>query len=336
MKKELLRVGVWNKTVKIPLSRLKEIAQNFNNKESRTDNGYRVPLFIGHPKDQGKEAAVGWLEKVWVEGQSLFGMFADITADTLTEIKDKVFRDVSVGIFENRLDHVALTNNPAVSNLGDFFHKNKNSKIITLSLITEEENNMELQEALKKIATLEANEQGIQDKLTASEAKKAELTTQLEESQKEAKESAEKLTAKETEFNKLVEDGKKAEEAQLDKDDETFVDGLIKEVKLAQGNREITLSNLKAQRSNKEELTCKDADGKEVKKSAVEAYKESLSAAPEIVETGEQFTKGVDQPTAKQAKLTKLTDEYMKENKCGFREATRAILAKNPQLDAEA
>ncbi len=333
MKKELLRVGIWNKTVKVSLDRLKTIAKNFNNESGKTIDGYRVPMFLGHPNDPSTAPAKGWLSKVWVKGQSLFGEFADITEEALTEIQTKIFRDVSVGFAQNKLKHVALTNNPAVSNLGDFFANNEDAEILTLSQI--QEDNMELAEVMAKNATLEAENKQLNSDVETVKGEVTELTSQLETVNAEKKEVETKLSEKETELAKIVKDSEVAELVRQDKEDAVLVDSIIKDKKVKPVDREITLATFKAHRGNTVELSLKDADGKDIKKSAYDAYKDTLLASAEIIESGEQFKGGPDKGSVKETKLMKLTTEYAAENKCDLASAGIAVLAANPELNVE-
>jgi len=333
MKKELLRVGIWNKTVKVSLDRLKTIAKNFSNEAGKTIDGYRVPMFLGHPDDPSTAPAKGWLSKVWVKGQSLFGEFMDITEEATAEIEKKIFRDVSVGFAQNKLMHVALTNNPAVSNLGDFFANNEDAEVLTLSQIQEDK--MESQEAMNKIAALEADKKQLEEKLSTVEAEKVELSSQLEAVVNDKKEIETKFAEKETELNKIVEDNEKAELVRQDKEDSNFVDSVIKEKKLRPVDKSLAIATLKAHRGSAVELTLVDPEGKDIKKSSLEAYKESLLSNDEILEDREVFSKGTDKADVSESKLIKLTNEYSEKHNVPYNIASTKVLQEHPELNKE-
>jgi len=350
MKKELLRTGIWNKTVKVTLDRLKDLAKNFNNSTGKSTEGFRVPLFIGHPDDPSTAPASGWLAKVWVEGKSLFGEFADITEKATKEIKEKIFRDVSVGMQGNNLVHVALTNDPAVSNLGDFF-KQKDSELITLSQI-KDEGEMDEAKFLDKFKTFFKkeiisdhlnHEEDMADKellakvekLEAKFSKQAEdskaVVTERDELKKSNTDITANLSKAEEKIKELETSAENAEVEALDKADESFCDGLITEGKMKPANKEFNLFQMKNLRgAEKTELTI---GGKKVSVSPVEHLKENLSKAPKFSEL-EDLDPGENE--SKDDTLTQLANKKMEADKSlTFSQAGNLVLQERPELDKE-
>ncbi len=75
-------------------SDLQELADSFNESASA---GHRVPLVLGHPKDNSP--AWGWLEAVKRVGNSLFGEFKDVRQEMVDWVENKHFQSISPRIY---------------------------------------------------------------------------------------------------------------------------------------------------------------------------------------------------------------------------------------------
>lgn len=95
---------------------------------------HRVPLKLGHSGDadvREGQPAIGWVEKVWVEGGKLMAKTAVVSDTVWNAIKKKLYRNVSIeldfdvkhkgSLYEMVLSGVALLGAelPAVNNLAD-------------------------------------------------------------------------------------------------------------------------------------------------------------------------------------------------------------------------
>lgn len=127
---EIFATGFWNEAYKINEQTLKGIAKAFNNLKEYHD----VPLKIGHNDEQpltDGEPAIGWVDKVWVEGNKLFAKFVDMPQIVFNAMQKKLYKHVSVELdtgvehkgedYEYVLSGVALlgADIPAVNTLKD-------------------------------------------------------------------------------------------------------------------------------------------------------------------------------------------------------------------------
>ena len=124
IKKEVLRTGTFidarGKTVTITDKTLAALVDNFSSDKSLNSEGYKVPLFLGHPEDESTSPAHGWVKSLAKVGATLVAEFEKLTEGAEKAIKDFSFRDVSVSVYRNILQHIGLTNTPAVPGLADF------------------------------------------------------------------------------------------------------------------------------------------------------------------------------------------------------------------------
>lgn len=133
VKAEIFAVGTWNKTWKFSAKDLQEIAANF---EALGDN-HHVPLKFGHNERQPMTdgyPALGWVSKVWAEGDKLMAEFENVPTVVKKAFDAKLYRHVSVELdvdVEHRgkkykyvLSAVALlgADIPAVNTLADLTH----------------------------------------------------------------------------------------------------------------------------------------------------------------------------------------------------------------------
>lgn len=326
--KEVLRTGTFTdasgKTVKITEKDINAIAANFNSDKSENSEGYRVPLFLGHPQNESTAPAHGWVKRVFAEGGRLLAEFDKLTEAADKAIKNFSFRDVSVSIFKNILQHIGLTNTPAVPGLADFQFENVHKEETQILTFVEPkpnkgDNNMSTDNEIK----LAGEKKDLEVKLTAlqGEKNKAEesvtnLTSELEtvkaenvELSKAGEETANKLSALEKEISdKAIADELKA--------DTEFAENLCKDGKLAPADKEETITTLTELSGTK---------GKDL-------LKTSLSKANIILEEEEQYNDGV-KLSAGESELVRLTKERMKEKNIGYDVASSQILDENPKLN---
>lgn len=124
---EIFSVGTWN-DITFTESDLVGIADSFN----QLALSGRVPLKFGHNDEQpltDGQPALGWVERVWVEGNKLLADFVNVPEVVYNAIRDKLYNFVSVELLEEAardgkvfpwvLSGIALLGSdlPAVSNL---------------------------------------------------------------------------------------------------------------------------------------------------------------------------------------------------------------------------
>lgn len=127
---EIFAVGTWNKVWKFSLKDLKDIAANF----SALSENHKVPLKLGHNDQQpftDGQPALGWVTKVWVEGEKLMARFENVPNVIKQAFSQKMYRHVSVELdidvehkgkkYKYVLSAVALlgADTPAVNTLAD-------------------------------------------------------------------------------------------------------------------------------------------------------------------------------------------------------------------------
>lgn len=130
---EIFAVGTWNKQWKFSTQDLQDIAANFN---ALAEN-HKVPLKFGHNDQQpitDGQPALGWVTKVWVEGNKLKAQFDNVPKIVKAAFDAKMYRHVSVELdvdvehkgkkYKYVLSAVALlgADIPAVNTLADLSH----------------------------------------------------------------------------------------------------------------------------------------------------------------------------------------------------------------------
>lgn len=111
------------------------------------ENGSRVPVPIGHERDDNAAANAGWVTDIFVEEDSLFGIMelVDPNLALITDVSICIEAEVEDGLgnkYESAITHVALTTHPVIVGLEGF-------KKLSLSL-SEGKTSMDF---LKKLAT---------------------------------------------------------------------------------------------------------------------------------------------------------------------------------------
>lgn len=130
--REIFAVGKWN-DMEFTVDDLNDIVDNFGKLKDK----HFVPLKFGHEpdhkpdKDIMGQPAIGWISRVFRQGEILFADFADMPRTVFEVIKNKLYRTVSIELlfnvdddgnkFNHVLDAVALlgTDHPAVTSLAD-------------------------------------------------------------------------------------------------------------------------------------------------------------------------------------------------------------------------
>lgn len=325
MQKQVLRAGKFTdangKTVVVTEKTLDALVKNFDSKKSLNAEGYKVPLFLGHPNDESTAPAHGWIKSLTKINDFLVAEFEKLTESAEKAIKNFSFRDVSVSVYKNILQHIGLTNTPAVSGLADFQFIHDDAETWTFTE-PKKGDNMPSENEIKLVG----EKKDLEVKLTASEGKIEELETKLtEEAEKNTTLAAEKTEAEkqkseaETKVieleNKIEEDEKAHELSQ----DTSFVEKLIEDGKLKPAEKEEIISNLTAYPKSKVgEKTAKDI------------YKESLSKLSKEIEEGEHFENG-EKPD--ENKLSRLISEKMKAENLSHNDAMAIVLNENPNLN---
>lgn len=335
--KEVLRTGTFTdssgKKVTITDHDLEQLANNFNSEKSVNSEGQRVPLFLGHPADESTAPAHGWIKRIFAKDGILHAEFDKLTESAEKAIKEFSFRDVSVSIWKNILQHIGLTNTPAVPGLADFQFKNAHkddAQILTFSESTTTNKGGKMPSELE--VKLTSDNKDLETKLSASEkvieenaeaitnltAERDSLKDENSELAKVSKENADELAK----LHKEIEEKAIAEEL---KSDTEFVDNLCSEKKLAPADREATIAK----------LTKYPTDEIEENKSAKDLYKEALLSAGQKIDDGEKFNDGEEKVSDKESKLEKLTKEYQEKHSCDHNFALAKVLDENPKLNTE-
>lgn len=207
--KEIFAVGKWN-NIEFSAEDLDDIVANFDSLAEK----HKVPLKFGHNNEQeitDGQPAIGWVEKIYRQGNKLLADFASVPNVVMEAIKKKLYRTVSVELlfnvdnkgskYNHVLDAVAIlgADQPAVHSLEDLdklmatrtaftgghsicFSTVKGNKEDTSTPNEDEEHSMDKKEvealiasALKPLeeanATLTTENKDLKEKLDASTAK---------------------------------------------------------------------------------------------------------------------------------------------------------------------
>ncbi len=182
---------------------------------------HEAPVVIGHPKTDAP--AYGWVKRLWVDGGKLFADLHQVAAEFVELLKAGRYKKRSISLGpDGRLRHVGFLGAvpPAVQGLQDVqFGEGNDAQTFEYA----EEKDMDLKEALAKIAALEAVIQRLKDGNDfAAKLEEAENALKTErEAREKAEEAAKDLGAKfaafraevgvakrEARFEKLVAEGK--------------------------------------------------------------------------------------------------------------------------------
>lgn len=260
---ELFRTGTQTdskgRTRTWTLDELKKIACQYN------PNRQEAPAVIGHPKETAP--AYGWVSKVWVEGDTLKGNFAQVPPEFEKALREGRYKKRSISVDKQfRLQHVGFLGAalPAVDGLKDI-EFSASAELETYEFTTNEggkpeEDKMDLEQALAEIERL-----------------KKEIT-KLKDDDKD-KEAADKLKAAEDEAREARKELADFKQAQADKDLEGRINALIKEDKLLPGDKEKTLNFARAMADESATMDF-SKDGQSEKVTPREAYLRDLESRP--------------------------------------------------------
>lgn len=248
---EIFAVGKWN-GIDITPKMLKELEANFTALSDILD----VPLKIGHEDEQalkdGDQMALGWIDKVWIDGQKLFAHFKGIPKVVFDAIDKELFKNVSIeALFDvthkgqnygTVLTAVALlgVEMPAVNTLSDLkaFMTAKNlsfSKLATFSkkpTVNDERNG---------IMPMTTEEQAEFNRLTAEN--KALNKINVDSATKFATESAEHAALKTT-VDTMKKEGKDKEFAAAKQSVTEDLEALVKAKKVTPAKRDELLKDM--------------------------------------------------------------------------------------------
>lgn len=236
LKAEIFAVGKWNGKA-FSAEDLQSIVDNF----SSFKDLLKVPLKFGHNDEQpvtDGEPALGWVEKVWVEGTKLMAEFSDVPSVVMNAIKKKLYRKVSIELdidvnhkgksYDYVLSGVALlgADIPAVSTLADLdsfmarraaFSSGRRAAFSAIAGLNQSgDDNMEqLEKLTKQVADLTAANATLTAQISQLTLSKADADAKLAAFQKaETERTAEAhkalMSAKRTEAVKLFDDAIKA------------------------------------------------------------------------------------------------------------------------------
>lgn len=221
---QIARVGTFNDSQGRPhtftAKDFDEIANTYNNTDTQ------APLVIGHVESD-KSPAYAWVKNLKSENGKLFARFAHVSEKVKEWVYKGLYKNVSMSVDVNkkRLLHIALLGAaaPAIDGIGEInlsaeinFSSINNDETISINFsqeqqeqneqdeklltredtMTIEEVQKQLQESMGKIASLEAEKQGL---TSENEAVKAEFSAY------KANEADEK---RKNRIQKLVDDGK--------------------------------------------------------------------------------------------------------------------------------
>lgn len=196
---EIFAAGKWN-GMTFNVADLDGIVRAFD----KLKDVHKVPLKFGHNNEQpftDGQPALGWVEKIWVDGEKLFAKFTDVPDAVFNAMSKKLYRHVSIELdmavkhsdvdYELVLSGVALlgADIPAVNILEDLTaYMSQSKERIAFSgkrkTFTYEDTDMATVEELQaQLATANA-------KVTALEGTNTQLATE----QKRIKFAAEKTT----------------------------------------------------------------------------------------------------------------------------------------------
>lgn len=326
LKAEIFAVGKWN-GIDVTQEMLIELANNF----SRLADFIDVPLKLGHNEEQQMtdgEPALGWVDKVWVEGEKLFAKFVDLPDIVFDAIEKKRYKNVSIeALFDVNhkgvdygtvLTAVALlgTDMPAVNTLSDLQTYMTANNLAFSSHATFSKKPSDKSEK----STMTPEEKAEFDRLKAeNEAKDKLIAGHATEKAKFTTESAEK-DAKIKELEGEKETSKFAAEK---KEVEEDLEGLVKDKKITPAQRDKLL---------------KDCDEK-----TIDSVKFTISTLKENKPMGKQDEQAKDDKSDEEDNSEQSPDEkvrrkarkYANENKVSFSVAVKEVLGDDPKLARE-
>ncbi|MBK8260135.1 MAG: hypothetical protein IPK80_02220 [Nannocystis sp.] len=345
---EIFSAGTWNGDA-YTVEDLNEMVRAF------TENsvGARPHLKIGHdPKQKvAKELmqsdgmpALGWIEKLYVQGEKLVADFSDVPDKLFSLVQKKAYRKVSSEIFHNikigekkykkMLAAVALlgADMPGVMNLKDIMSSYSGTfgvgdgydklSVYEIDFISESKENQKQGDKMEKTA-LEIRLELEKELVEKENAELKEFKAQAEK----VKADADKELADLKEFKAKAEKEKvellaQAEEARV----EAFATSLVTDKLATPAMKPLVVAILGAE---KKEYSVKLAD-KEIKISKEDLLKETLKLfkAASEVNFEESSSFAMDGAKGKEDEMDKKAKAYMAENKCSYGQALKAVMGK--------
>jgi hypothetical protein len=232
---EIFAVGKWN-GMEFSASDLVAMAETF----AALGDNHKVPLKFGHNNEQAMtdgQPALGWVSKVWVEGNKLMAQFTDLPKIVYDAIQKKLYKNVSVELdmdvqykgssFPYVLSGVALlgADIPAVNTLKELTHylsRDANFSVGRRAVFSaiagksEGDQNMELAQLTQKVVELTAMVSTLTTDNAALKADKVEMSAKVLKFEADAKAKEEStakagIVAKRAEVVAILEDGVKSE-----------------------------------------------------------------------------------------------------------------------------
>lgn len=231
-----------------------------------------APAVIGHPKETAP--AYGWVSRVWLQGDILMADFGQVPPEFIKAVEEGRYKKRSISVDRHfRLQHVGFLGAvlPAVEGLKDI-EFSAEAGMETYEFTTNEgakpkEDDMTIEEALKKIDELKAALEASEAKVKEAEGKdrEAEYKKQIDTANAKAKEAVDALN----EYKKKA----------ADSDLESRVDALIKNGKLLPADKNDTLAFARSMDGEGATMDFSREDGSTEKVSPRERYLRKLEAA---------------------------------------------------------
>lgn len=169
--------------------------------------------------------------------------------------------------------------------------------------------------------------------------KEKELTTKLNSDlatkTTESKDFSEKLVASEKKVTELENEKLAFAEKVRDEDFNTYAEKLVAEGNILPAEKASTLITLKAL-YGQEALDFKDADGKDIKKTPIDNYKETLEAKKGGISIGGAFKEAGTAANSVDQEIDTKIEAIMEKDKVNFVEASARLRKKEPGLFKEA
>lgn len=322
---EIFAVGKWNGT-DVTRDMLVELANNF----SRLSDIVDVPLKFGHNDEQPMtdgQPALGWVSKVWVEGEKLLAKFTDIPEIVYNAIEKKQYKNVSIealfdvehkGIkYGTVLTAVALlgVDMPAVNTLKDLttYMTNKNLAFSSHATFSKKPSNINSE----KHMGMSPEEQAEFDAMKKS----------LSEVTKTMADDRAKFTTKQAELeaeNKALKEEKEATTFAREKQDvENDLETLVKENKITPAQRDSLTKQFTAETAAQVKFT-------------IATLKENTAMGNSDQQGREDKDNGTDDSgMTPDEKVTVEALKFQANNKGTFSAAVQHVLSTDPKLARE-
>lgn len=331
---EVFAVGKWN-GLEFSESDLDQIAETF---EALGDR-HRVPLKLGHNDDQPMtdgQMALGWVEKVWREGQKLMARFVDLPDVLYNAIQQKRFRNVSIeldiGVKHKGRDYPYVLSGvailgadiPAVNTLADlqaYLYSRGQAPEPRRATFTAIINESVPGAGREDHGKHEGNE------MSMSDSEKAYLE-KLENELREAKDKASAFEREKAEFQRKADEAaEKARKAEFSRKRDTMADRLDKMV----GDKRITPAT-------RDKFIKELSEDDEAVFNRVEYAVQALEEAGGVVtmndggEQGRQGQPGGDNTVPADEEVAKRAFKYQREHNMSYSKAVFAVLREDEDL----